>query len=44
MIKGFKYVCLKVNKIIGAKENQEKLLVQVIDISDKILYNEIKAE
>ena len=38
---GFKYVVMKMNKIQG---KDKKILVQIIDMSAKILYNEIKAE
>ena len=35
----FKFVHLKVTKV-----NSEKLMIQIIDISDKMLYNEVRAE
>jgi signal transduction histidine kinase len=36
---------LKINKIRGDKRSgSQKLLIQIIDMSDKMLYNEIKAE
>ena len=37
---GFKYVVLKMKKY----GNSEKTLLQIIDMSDKILYNKVKAE
>ena len=44
----FKYVVLKVNKIKSKKlllsQEKQKTLVQIVDMSDKILYNESKAE
>jgi signal transduction histidine kinase len=35
----FKYVQIKINKV-----QTKKMIVQLIDVSDKILYNEVKAE
>ena len=44
----FKYVVLKVNKIAQkhtiTTQKNSKVLVQIVDMSDKILYNETKAE
>ena len=37
---GFKYVVLKMKNF----SNSEKTLLQIIDMSDKILYNKVKAE
>ena len=42
----YKYVFLKVNRIFSQDDSEEgqKYLIQIIDMSDKILYNEVKAE
>ena len=44
----FRYVVLKSNKIIQKDTmisyTKSKVLVQIVDMSDKILYNETKAE
>jgi len=44
----FRYVVLKVNKIAQKHTNttitKTKVLIQIVDMSDKILYNETKAE
>ena len=40
----FRYVVLKVCKIYEELTHSEKIIVQIIDMSDKILYNEVKAE
>ena len=37
---GFKYVVLRIKKF----SDSEKILIQIIDMSDKILYNKVKAE
>ena len=46
-VSGLRYVMLKVSKIKSScsKENiKEKLLLQIIDMDNKVLYNEAKAE
>ena len=35
---------LKVNKIRDEETNKKKIMIQIIDMSDKILYSESKAE
>ena len=42
----YKFVVLKVNRIVSQIDAEEgqKYLIQIIDMSDKILYNEVKAE
>jgi hypothetical protein len=40
----FQYVVLKMNDIEDQITHSKKLLVQIMDMSDKILYNEVKAE
>lgn len=40
----FKYVVFKVCKIYEELTHSEKIIIQIIDMSDKILYNEVKAE
>ena len=40
----FRFVVLKVCKIYEELSQSEKIIVQIIDMSDKILYNEVKAE
>ena len=42
----YKYVFLKVNRIFSQDDSEDgqKYLIQIIDMSDKILYNEVKAE
>jgi len=37
-------VVLKVNKIRDEETNKKKIMIQIIDMSDKILYSESKAE
>lgn len=37
----FNFVHLKVKKI---KESTDRILIQIIDMSNKMLYNEVKAE
>ena len=47
----FRFVQIKASKILqnetnadGETEQVKKILVQLIDVSDKMLYNEVKAE
>ena len=42
----YKFVFLKVNRIFSEDDQNQgaKFLIQIIDMSDKILYNEAKAE
>lgn len=43
----YKFVFLKVNRIYNENDHDQsaqKFLIQIIDMSDKILYNEAKAE
>ena len=40
----YKFVILKVNTIVDKESNSSKMLIQIIDMSHKILYSESKAE
>ena len=48
----FKYVQIKIKKVVSRKQTLmkksqtegEKIMFQLLDVSDKILYNEVKAE
>ena len=40
----YKYFVMKINQIVQQDGKSVKLLVQILDMSDKMLYNEIKAE
>ena len=42
----FKYVQIKISKrkLIGEKKSERKDLLQIIDVSDKMLYGEVRAE
>jgi hypothetical protein len=48
--KFFNYVHLKIKKMInksfsyGSNHNKDKTLILIINVSDKMLYNEVKAE
>lgn len=44
--KSYKFVFLKVNRIFSSEDEEkgQKFLIQIIDMSDKILYSEVKAE
>ena len=35
----YRFVVLKINKIFDEKNQNNKLLIQIIDMSDKILYS-----
>ena len=40
----FKFVQIKIKTVHSKLTDEQKVLLQVIDISDKMLYNEVKAE
>jgi nitrogen-specific signal transduction histidine kinase len=40
----FRFVQIKIKTVQSKLTNEQKVLLQVIDISDKMLYNEVKAE
>lgn len=41
---GFSFVHLKLKEFQFEEENEKRTLIQIIDMSDKIFYNEAKAE
>ena len=42
-VSSFNYVIVKINQMIDEDSGSKKLIVQIIDMSDKILYSQIKA-